>query len=91
MKERGGRKTQASTIERQEKNNLPRVEIRNSMLIRHPPLGKTLLLDQALVGQLFQCSSLVLGAGQLLAAALMAMNSWFSITESDASSSTKAA
>jgi hypothetical protein len=54
MKERRSRETQASTNERQEKDNFPRIEIGNSVLTRRPPLGKTLLLDQTLIGQLLQ-------------------------------------
>jgi hypothetical protein len=65
MKERRSSETQANTNERLEKNNFPRVEIGNSVLTRCPPLSRTLLLDQALIGQLLQL--LLFGAQSKLA------------------------
>jgi hypothetical protein len=52
MKKRRCGKAQASTNKRNEKNNLASVKIRNSVLTRRLPLGKTLLLDQTIVSQL---------------------------------------
>jgi hypothetical protein len=42
-------KAQTSTNRGHKKNNLTRVERRNPMLFRRSPLGKTLILDQALI------------------------------------------
>jgi hypothetical protein len=52
MKEGRSRKIEASTNEGNEENNLPRLEIGDTVLTRSPPISKILLLNQALVGEL---------------------------------------
>jgi hypothetical protein len=60
MQKRRSRKAQTSTNERKEQDNLPRIEIRYPMFAGHPPIGKVLLLDPALIGHLLQL--LLIGA-----------------------------
>jgi hypothetical protein len=54
MQKRGSREAKANMNEGQEKDDLPRIEIRYLMLTRHLPIGETLLLNQPLIGQLLQ-------------------------------------
>lgn len=54
MEENRGRETKTNMDKGDKKNNLPRLEIRDTMLTRHLPISKVFLLNQALISELLK-------------------------------------